>query len=216
MFWDVFANAQLSFVNFFRGDWSTALGRAQASYTAPEDTLIRGFGAGTFFRQMAYAGDRDGALAILEQKRDWLPRQGRPNTMGSWWMLALVAEGLVVLGEKQRAARLYPLLCELADTGAVVLWPIFRFTQTVLGIGSAAARRWEAAETHFQTALQQAETIPHLLEQAEIHHFHAMMLKDRGAPGDRGRVHTLLTQGLESYQRIGMSRHIDLAQALLK
>ena len=216
MFWDVFANAQLSFVNFFRGDWSTALWRAQASYTTPEDTFIRGFGAGTFFRQMAYAGDRDGALAILEQKRDWLPRRGQPNTMGSWWMLALVTEGLVVLGEKQRAARLYPLLCELADTGAVVLWPIFRFTQTVLGIAAAAAGRWEAAKTHFQTALRQAETIPHLLEQAEIHRFHAMMLKDRGAPGDRARAHTLLAQALESYQRMGMSRHIDLAQALLK
>jgi tetratricopeptide (TPR) repeat protein len=216
MFWDVFANAQLSFVNFFRGDWSTALSHAQTSYPVREDTFIGGFAAGTFFRQMAYAGDRDGALAILEQKRDWLPRRGQPNTMGSWWMLVLATEGLVVLGEKQHAARLYPLLCELADSGAVVLWPIFRFTQTVLGIGATAAGRWEAAETHFQTALRQAETIPHLLEQAEIRRFHAMMLKDRGAPGDRGRAHTLLAQALESYQRIGMSRHIDLAQALLK
>jgi tetratricopeptide (TPR) repeat protein len=216
MFWDVFASAQLSFMNFFRGDWSTALSHAQASYTAPEDTFIRGFAAGTFFRQMAYAGDRDGALAILDQKRDCLPRRGQPNTMGSWWMLVLATEGFAMLGEKQRAARLYPLLCELADTGAVVLWPIFRFTQTVLGIGAAAAGRWEVAENHFQTALRQAETIPHLLEQAEIRRFHAMMLKDRGASGDRGRAHTLLAQALESYQRIGMSRHIDLAQALLK
>ncbi|HEY2484906.1 MAG TPA: AAA family ATPase [Candidatus Binataceae bacterium] len=216
MFWDVFANAQLSFVNFFRGDWSKALSHAQASYTAREDTFIRGFAAGTFFRQMAYAGDRDGALAILDQKRDWLPRRGQPNTMGSWWMLVLATEGLAVLGEKQHAARLYPLLCELADTGAVVLWPIFRFTQTVLAIAAAAAGRWQTAETHFQTALRQAETIPHLLEQAEIHRFHAMMLTDRGAPGDRGRAHTLLEQALESYRRIGMPRHIDLVQALLK
>jgi hypothetical protein len=131
-------------------------------------------------------------------------------------MLVLATEGLVMLGEKQCAARLYPLLCELADTGAVVLWPIFRFTQTVLGTAAAAAGRWGAAETHFQTALRQAETVPHLLEQAEIHRFHAMMLMDRGAPGDRGRAHTLLAQALESYQRVGMPRHIDLTQALLR
>jgi tetratricopeptide (TPR) repeat protein len=216
MFWEVFANAQLSLVNFFRGDWSAALFHAQASHEAREGTFIGGFGAGTFFRQMAYAGDRDGALAILDQKRDWLPRGGQPNSMGSWWMLVLATEGLVVLGEKQRAARLYPLLRELADTGAVVLWPIFRFTQTVLGIGATAAGRWEAAETHFQTALRQAETISHLLEQADIRRFHAMMLTDRGAPGDRERAHTLLAQALESYQRMGMSRHIDLARALLR
>jgi tetratricopeptide (TPR) repeat protein len=215
MFWDVFANAQLSFVNFFRGDWSTALSYAQASNKAREDTFIGGFAAGTLFRHMAYAGDRDGALVILDQKRDWLPRGGKPNTMGSWWMLALATEGLAVLGEKQHAARLYPLLCELADTGALVLWPIFRFPQTVLGIAAAAGGRWEAAETHFQTALKQAETIPHLLEQAEIRRFHAMMLIDRGAPDDRGRARTLLAEALESYQRIGMSRHIGLAQALL-
>jgi len=216
MFWDVFVNAQLSMVNFFRGDWSTALFHAEASNKAREGTFVGGFGAGTLFRQMAYDGDRDGALALLDQKRDWLPRGGQPNTMGSWWMLVLATEGLVVLGEKGCAARLYPLLCELADSGAVVLWPIFRFTQTVLGIAAAAAGRWEAAETHFQTALRQAETIPHLLEHAEIHRFHAMMLTDRGAPGDRGRARTLLAQALESYQRIGMSRHIDLVQALLR
>jgi tetratricopeptide (TPR) repeat protein len=215
MFWDVFGNAQLSLVNFFRGDWSAALSHARASRQAREDTFVGGFGAGMLFRQMAYDGDRDGALTILDQERDWLPRGGQPNTMGSWWMLVFATEGLVVLGEKQRAARLYPLLCELADTGAVVLWPIFRFTQTVLGMAAAAAGRWGAAETHFQTALRQAETIPHLLEQAEIRRFHAMMLTDRGAPGDRKRAQALLTQALEGYERIGMSRHGDLARALL-
>ena len=74
MFWDVFANAQLSFVNFFRGDWSTALSHAHASTKAREDTFVGGFAAGTLFRQLAYAGDRDAALAILDQKRAWLPR----------------------------------------------------------------------------------------------------------------------------------------------
>ena len=43
-----------------------------------------------------------------------------------------------------------------------------------------------------------------------------MLLTYRGAPGDSGRAHTLLDLALESYRRIGMPRHIDLAQALLK
>jgi hypothetical protein len=164
---------------------------------------------------MAYDGDHDGALTILSQWRDWLPRAGQPNTMGSWWMLVLAIEGLVVLGEKQHAARLYPLACELVDTGAVALWPIFRFTHTVAGIAAAAAGRWTAAETHFQTALNQAEATPHLLEQAEIRRFQAMMLIDRGAPGDRERAQTLLTQALEGYEQIRMARHSELARALL-
>ncbi len=78
---------------------------------------MEGFGVGTLFRQMAYAGDRDGALAILDEKRALLPRSGQPNTAGSWLMLALVIEGLVMLGEHSQAGQLYPLVCELIGTG---------------------------------------------------------------------------------------------------
>ena len=96
------------------------------------------------------------------------------------------------------------------------MWPIFRFTQTVAGIAAAAGRRWETAEEHFRTALQQAETIPHRLEQAEIRRFHAMMLIDRATPGDREEARRLLAEARETYARIGMPRHLDMTQNLLE
>jgi tetratricopeptide (TPR) repeat protein len=130
-------------------------------------------------------------------------------------MLALVIEGLFILGERSLARELYPLARELVDTGAVVLWPIFRFAQTIAGIAAVAARQWEAAEDHFRIALQQAKIIPHCLEEAEIRRFDAMMLMDRAARGDRQKAQTLLREALESYQRIGMPRHVDLTQTLL-
>jgi tetratricopeptide (TPR) repeat protein len=130
-------------------------------------------------------------------------------------MLALVIEGFAMMGERLRAAELYPLARELISTGAVALWPISRLSQTVAGIAAAAARQWEAAENHFQTALQQAESIPNRLEQAEIHRFHAMMLLDRAASGDREKAHTLLSEALETYLQIGMPRHIEMTQTLL-
>ena len=73
-FWDVFSEVQLSLVDFFRGNWASALLHAQASSNPQVETFIQGFGVGTLFRQMAYAGDHGGALAILEEKRGWLPR----------------------------------------------------------------------------------------------------------------------------------------------
>jgi hypothetical protein len=82
-------------------------------------------------------------------------------------------------------------------------------------IAAAAAHQWEAAEDHFQTALQQAEALPHRLEQAEIRRFNAMMLMDRAAPGDRERARRMLTDAQETYTRIGMRRHSEIAQALL-
>ena len=215
VFWDVFSRMQLSLVDFLRGNWESSLFHAQESFRLEVESSILGSGVGTLFRQMAYAGDRAGALAILDEKREWLPRSGQPNTSGSWSMLALVIEGLVILGEHSQAGQLYSLTRELLDSGAVVLWPIFRFTQTLAGIAATAAHQWKAAEEHFQTALQQAESIPHVLEQAEIRRFHAMMLMDRAAKGDREKARGFLVEALETYTRIGMPRHIEIARTLL-
>jgi hypothetical protein len=96
-----------------------------------------------------------------------------------------------------------------------VLWPIFRFSQTVAGIAATAAREWQAAEEHFQTAMQQAESFPHGLEQAEIRRFQAMMRIDRASPGDREKARRLLIEARETYMRIGMPRHSEITQTLL-
>jgi len=120
-----------------------------------------------------------------------------------------------MLGEHSQAGQLYPLVCELIATGPVVLWPIFRLTHTIAGVAAAAARQWDLAEEHFQLAMQQAESFPNRLEQAEIRRFRAMMLIDRGAAGDCEKAQTLLGEALESYTQIGMPRHMEIVRALL-
>ena len=119
-------------------------------------------------------------------------------------MLALVIEGLVILGEQSQAGELYPLVGEMVETGAVALWPSFRLTHAIAGLAAAAARQWQPAEEHFQIALRQAEAFPQRLEQAEIRRFHAVMLVDRAARGDREKAQTLLREALETYTHIGM------------
>jgi tetratricopeptide (TPR) repeat protein len=120
-----------------------------------------------------------------------------------------------MLGDRSRAAELYPLAEELLDTEAVALWPIFRLTHTIAGIAAAAARQWQSAENHLQIALQQAEEFPQRLEQGEIRRFRAMLLIDRGASGDRDKALALLNEALKSYTQIGMPRHIEMTRALL-
>jgi predicted ATPase len=212
---EVFFEVQLSLLDLFRGNWTSALSHAQASRRPDLGYSIRGLGSGMLFRQLAYAGDRAGALAILDEDRALLPRSGQPNESGSWLMLPLVIEGLVMLGDQSRAAELYPLALELIDTEAVVVWPISRFTQTIAGVAAAAAREWEAAEEHFQIAMQQAESLPNRLEQAEIRRFHAMMLIDRSGVGDRETARALLNEALETYTQIGMPHHVEMTQTLL-
>jgi tetratricopeptide (TPR) repeat protein len=213
-YWEALSEVLLSLLDFLRGNWTSALSHAQAASRHPELGSSR-YGVGTLFRQMAYAGDRVAALAILEEERTRLPHSGQPNSRGWSLMLALVIEGLVMLGERSRAGELYPLVRELVDTGAIVLWPISRFTQTVAGIAAAAARQWDTAEDHFQIAMRQAESLPHLLEQADIRRFHAMMLIDRAAPSDRGKAQRLLNEARQTYERIGMPRHVEMTQTLL-
>ena len=212
---EVISEVELSLVDYIRGNWTDALLHAQASCQLELEGSVRGYGTGMLFRQLAYAGDRDGALAILDQKRTWLPHSGRHNIRSSWFMLALVIEGLAMLGEQGQATELYPLVSDLLETGAVALWPIHRFTRTIAGIAAAAARQWEAAEEHFQIAMQQAEAFPDRLEQTDIRRFHAMMLIEGAAPGDREKAQTLLRAALETYAQIGMPRHIEMAQTLI-
>jgi tetratricopeptide (TPR) repeat protein len=214
-FWDAFSGTQLSLVDFFRGNWDAALRYAEASCQLEDGTSIRGFGAGTLFRQKAYAGNRDGACAILREKHGWLPVSGQPNPLGAWPMLALVIEGLTILGEHSQAGQLYPLARELIGTGTVVLWPTFRFTDTVAGIAASGARQWSVAEEHFQIAMRHAESFPLRLEQAEIRRFHAMMLLSRSASGDRKTARSLLDEARERYTQIGMPRHVEMIRTLL-
>ena len=215
-FWDVLSEVQLSVLDFVRGDWAGALSHGHtASGIDPQMSSMRGFGQGALFRQMAYSGDRNGAFALLEKHRASLPVSGRENIRGSWWMLGLVVEGLFMLGEQTQAGQLYPLVRELIDTGAVVGWPIPRYTQTIAGLAAAGARQWKAAEDHFRVARRQADFFPDRLEQAEIRRFQAMMLRDRADPGDRKIAQTLLGEALETYTLIGMPRHVAMAQELV-
>jgi hypothetical protein len=96
-------------------------------------------------------------LALLEKHRASLPVSGRENIRGSWWMLAMVVEGLAMLGKQAQAGQLYPLVRELIDTGAIVGWPIPRYTQTMAGLAAAGAHQWNSAEEHFQIASRQAD-----------------------------------------------------------
>ena len=157
----------------------------------------------------------NGALALLDETRALLPHGGQPNGTPSWVMLLLVIEGLVMLGEHSQAGQFYPLVRELIEVGAVELFRISHFSHTIAGLAAGAERQWEAAEDHFRIVMLQAESLPDSLEQAEIRRFHAMMLVDRAAPGDREKAQTLLREALESYRRIGMPRHVDLTQTLL-
>lgn len=153
---------------------------------------------------------------MLREKVGDLPRRGEANGIGAWTMLLRVVEGLVVLGERDEAAKLYPLVLEAIGTG-VVIRPMHAdgLLQTVAGMAAAAGGQWDKAEEHYQTALRQAHEIPVVIEQPEVRRWYARMLIDRDGPGDRDKAIRLLTEAVAMYRRIGMPKHVEMAEALL-
>ena len=163
----------------------------------------------------AHVGDRRAALEMFAQQRDNLPRPGQANSWGAWESLLNAVEGLAVLGERETAARLYPMTVEAIDTGAAIRWSGFGLLQTTAGIAAACGRQWEKAEEHYQTALRQAHELPHKIEQPEVRRWYARMLIDRDAPGDREKARELLTEAIAMYRKIGMPKHVEMAETLL-
>jgi tetratricopeptide (TPR) repeat protein len=131
-------------------------------------------------------------------------------------MLFAAVEGLAVLGERTEAAKLYPLVLERMKTGNIARPPDFRLLDTLAGIAAGAGGNWTKAEEHFRSALRRAEDLPHIIEQPDARRFYARMLLDRNAPGDREHAHRLLTEAIEMYNKIGMPKHTEMAQALLQ
>ena len=214
--------SMLGMAHFWQGRWQEALENFQEAVELELPSFFAGIDWHCLFLWKAYAGDKDAALAMLEQRRDNLPRPGQANTDGAWTMLMGAIEGLAVLAEREKAAKLYPLVLEAIDTGA--LTGVFsKLFQIVAGMAAAAGRQWDKAEQHYQTALRQAHELPMVMEQPEVRRWYARMLIDRDGPGDpstgsgrdRDKARELLTEAVAMYRRIGMPKHIEMAEALL-
>jgi len=115
-----------------------------------------------------------------------------------------MVEALAMLGDRRRAAELYPLVRELLQTGTVITWGSgLGLVDKTAGIAAAASGRWSDAEAHFERARQQAKKIPHRIDQADVPRWRAFMLLDRDGPGDRDRARELLGYARGIYDEIG-------------
>jgi hypothetical protein len=135
--------------------------------------------------------------------------------MGAWCLASLAAEGVGVLGDVERARLLHPLVAEDLARGTVIRQYDGALLQRAAAMAAAAAALPDRAEEHFETALRQAQELPHLMERPAVRHFYARFLVDRGGTGDLARARYLLEEAVTGYRHIGMPRHETMAQQLL-
>ncbi len=84
------------------------------------------------------------------------------------------------------------------------------------GIAATAGEDWAAAEEHFEAALRRASDLPFILAQPETRRWYAAMLLERSGPGDADRAQQMLAEAINQYQAIGMPKHVDVAEAMLR
>lgn len=205
--------AWLGLARFLRGDWKGARALFEESVRLELPGAVDGWTL--LFECLAYLGERGGALALIEGREH--PRPGQPKPSGAVSILLSAVEGLTVLGERDRAADLYPYVVDCWERTGVAC-PSFidgRLVERAAGIAAMAGGRWEESEAHFQKALAQAETIPHRPEQAHTRRFYGQMLLERSGRGDVARAGEVLRQAVEDYGRMGMPRHAAMGENLL-
>jgi class 3 adenylate cyclase/tetratricopeptide (TPR) repeat protein len=200
---------------FSRGGWDDALDLFREAVRLEPPGILCGWNAALLFECLAYQGETTAALDLLEA-RDF-PRPGEPKPWGATAVLVTAVDGLVVLGERERAAELYPSVVDVFErTGTVCpAYDDARLCQRAAGIAAMAGQRFDTAEEHFRTALRQAAELPHRPEEAHTRRWYGQMLVERNRPGDRQQAEKVLHQALKDYRRMGMPRHCDLAAGLL-
>jgi len=154
------------------------------------------------------------ALAILDAHAGALPVPGQPAFASAWTAPRLVLEGLLRLGDRARAAALYPLFLEMEQMG--IVGDIRGITEVGAGIAAAAGARWEDAECHFESGLRLANEHPHVAEQADVRYWHAWMLLERRAAGDAERARVLLAEAMPMFERSGRRRRLRECGELLQ
>ena len=215
--WFVHAIEWIGLARFLAGDWDAARGPFEEALALDPPSALNGFARAPLFEYLAYIGDREAALALLDTTDDnRLPEAGQPNGWGRWTMLLSAVEGLYVLGEHGRAAGLYELVVECIERTRAICpnYNDMRLLERTAGIAAAAGRRWDDAEEHFRTALRQASELPHLPEQAHTRRFFAAMLLERDGPGDRAEAAVLIKEARELYGSMGMPKHAAMLDAI--
>jgi DNA-binding SARP family transcriptional activator/tetratricopeptide (TPR) repeat protein len=202
---------------FLKGDWDEALRVAEEAVGhAPEHHHTSGSEWATYLRVLAHSPRSGDVITVIGGWQEDFPQPGRPNGYGPWYLPVAAIEALSVIGERDRAAGLYPLVAEFIETTGVVLhWWMPQLIERIAGIGAAAGGQWDLAEKHFGNALRQAEDLPFVIEGAETRRSYAEMLLDRNGEGDRDRAGSLVDEAITIYRRIGMPRHEELARRLL-
>ncbi len=199
---------------FWQGHWSEARKSIEQALESEPWAALAGWIWGNLLLCMAYGGDPE-TRRVWVDRREGLPPAPEPMLAGHAGLVLGAAEALAVVGDREQSHALYPWVVDVMKGGGVVaMGGMISLSETVAGIAAACGSEWEVAARHHQTAIRQAEEMPHKILQPETRRWYARMLIDRNASGDQKQARTLLDEAVEMYGTLGMPKHLDMAKGM--
>ena len=200
--------------SFWGGRWDRAREAIESARRDDYWPSVEGILWGSLMVTKAYGGDGD-TLTLCDGKAATLPVSAGPALIGTIGTVTGATEALAVIGERERAHKLYPWTLEVMKGGAIAtLNLMLPPPETAAGIAAACGADWQNAERHHQTAVRQMDEIPHKIMQPESRRWYARMLLDRAGPDDEDRARVLLDEAIQMYGDLGMPRHLDIAKEM--
>ena len=199
----------------WRGEWAEAEAvYRRAVELEPQGCFLTGMVPAGLRLVQVYNGTLSERRVFQQSAVDSV--SGDELTIGRWERVLGTVEAVALLGDRATAADLHRLVAAGLDRGAFISWSGLRLIETIAGIAAAAGEQWDTAQQHLETALRQAHELPHVIAQPETRRWYAWMLTERNADGDRGHAWSLLEEAVETYQRLGMPRHVEMTKESLK
>jgi hypothetical protein len=184
----------------------------------PMAILHKGVTEAMRFSGTALLGLVDDARTLFGDVEPWLPAVGKPNINGAWMVLDASVPGLILADDVARCGDLYSSCVSYLGTGTIVEWLAIvpGNPQTVAGIAAHAAGLRDRARDHFETAIHQADTLPHRLLQPTARYWYGRLLIDDPHPAEQARGRAVIEAAATDFRSLEMVTYANLAEQLLR
>jgi hypothetical protein len=88
--------------------------------------------------------------------------------------------------------------------------------QTVAGIAAHAAGLHDRARDHFETAIRQADALPHRLLQPTARYWYGRLLVDDPHPAEQARGRAMIAAAVTDFRSLEMVTYANLAEQFLR
>ena len=178
--------------------------------------MFRGIAEAMLFSGTALAGRLEDARTLFRDVEPWLPAVGSRNIMGAWTVLDVSVPGLM-LTDVVRCGALYPSCVGSLATGVIDSTLIVPGNpQTIAGIAAHAAGLRDRAREHFETAIRQADALPHRLLQPTARYWYGRLLVEDPHPAEQARGRAMIEAAATDFRSLEMVTYASVAEQFLR